>query len=127
MTKQAAQKRFVPQSPEAELRVFARCTDGARKAVIDAQEEAKARGHEHIEPAHLITALLGDLDHPTPMPRAPRPKARSPSAASRARARTCRSRPRPRKALEPAHPEALRRQDQHVGVEHLLAGALAAD
>ncbi len=132
VTKQAAQKRFVPQqpeSPEGDLRVFARYTDGARKAVIVAQEEAKARGHEHIEPAHLLIALLGDpdLDHPDPDALRSRaegalPERREPDGRSHVPFA-----PSAKKALELAHREALRRQDQHVGVEHLLAGALAAD
>ncbi|MEW9549668.1 Clp protease N-terminal domain-containing protein [Nonomuraea sp. NPDC050783] len=65
VSKQAAQKRFVPREgarPLAEdLRVYARFDGPARAAVVRAQQAAIAGGHEHIEPGHL---LLGLADEP---------------------------------------------------------------
>src|SRR6185369_8461522 len=61
VTKQAAQKRFVPHEPETaavDLRIFARYTDGARMAVVGAQEQARRHGATEIRPGHLLLALL---------------------------------------------------------------------
>lgn len=128
VTKQAAQKRFVPQQPESadsDLRIFAKYTDGARKALVDAQEEAKRRKHGHIEPAHILIALLADAEI----------GGRDDADELRARAEGALPgdgaedvgmhvpfAPAAKKALELAHREALRRQDGHVGVEHLVVG-----
>ncbi|UVS77061.1 Clp protease N-terminal domain-containing protein [Actinokineospora sp. UTMC 2448] len=130
VTKQAAQKRFVPQqpeSPETDLRIFERYTDGARAALVGAQDAARERGHETIEPAHIVLALLAD------------PELAGRDDADELRAEAERALPEPgterrthipfapsaKKALELAHREALRRQDRDVTVEHLLVGATA--
>ena len=131
VTKQAAQKRFVPQqpeSPEADLRIFARYTDAARKALVDAQEEAKARRHDRIEAAHILIALLADPqingrdDADDLKARAERELPENGSADVGAHVPFA---PAAKKALELAHREALRRQDEHVGVEHLVVGVTA--
>ena len=127
VTKQAAQKRFVPQqpeSPEADLRVFARYTDAARQAVVGAQEEAKARGHEHIEREHLLIALLADTDRADADDLRATAEAALPVRGEPSTRSHVPFAPAAKKALELAHRDALRRQDQHVGVEHLLAGVL---
>ncbi|WP_188187170.1 Clp protease N-terminal domain-containing protein [Nonomuraea sp. SYSU D8015] len=62
VSKQAAQKRFVPKDGgsglAADMRTYSRFTDRARSVVVKAQEEARATGHSHIEPGHLVLGLL---------------------------------------------------------------------
>ncbi|MFC9996278.1 Clp protease N-terminal domain-containing protein [Nocardia sp. NPDC127526] len=70
VTKQAAQKRFVPKSPvdagdAAALDPnagFARFTPRARATVVAAQEEARDAGNAEITTAHLILGMLRDPD-----------------------------------------------------------------
>ncbi|MFC5828938.1 Clp protease N-terminal domain-containing protein [Nonomuraea insulae] len=62
VSKQAAQKRFVPKegggSLVADIRTYSRFTAKARIAVVRAQEEARAAGHDHIEVGHMVLGLL---------------------------------------------------------------------
>lgn len=66
VTKQAAQKRFVPKGPgdAAEAAAldpnagFARFTPRARHVVVAAQEEARDASNAEITPEHLILGLL---------------------------------------------------------------------
>ena len=66
VSKQAAQKRFVPKIPDGldtdVEAAFTRFTPRARKAVGDAQEEARAGRHSALEPEHLVLGLLGQPD-----------------------------------------------------------------
>src|SRR5215468_9259814 len=67
VTKQAAQKRFVPKGPGEPADIdmsqgFARFTTRARNVVITAQNEAHAAGNDEIGPAHLVLGLLGEPD-----------------------------------------------------------------
>jgi hypothetical protein len=62
VTKQAAQKRFVPKGtsdldPE---QGFTRFTPRARKVVVASQEEAREAGGHEILPAHLALGLLAE-------------------------------------------------------------------
>lgn len=57
VTKQAAQKRFVPPVP-----VFDRLTDRAKVVVLKAQVEARSRGHQELTSLHLILGLLTEWD-----------------------------------------------------------------
>ncbi|HZA09092.1 Clp protease N-terminal domain-containing protein [Mycobacterium sp.] len=62
VSKQAAQKRFVPK-PEAALDPnagFARFTPRARSVVVFAQNKAHAAGNAEIRPEHLVLGLLED-------------------------------------------------------------------
>ncbi len=64
VSKQAAQKRFVPKAPEdleylSVEATFSRFTPRARHAVAGAQEEARANRHSTVEPEHLVLGLLG--------------------------------------------------------------------
>ncbi|MGW5055105.1 Clp protease N-terminal domain-containing protein [Actinokineospora sp. NPDC004072] len=130
VTKQAAQKRFVPQqpeSPEADLRIFQRYTDGARAALIGAQEAARERGHAAIEPAHIVLALLADPEL-SGRPDADELRAGAEQALperGEAQQANIPFAPSAKKALELAHREALRQQDENVTVHHLLVGATA--
>ncbi|WP_067802260.1 Clp protease N-terminal domain-containing protein [Actinomadura formosensis] len=63
VSKQAAQKRFVPKGEAPDLdpsQGFSRFTPRARKAVMAAMHEAKAAGNDHMTPAHLVLGLLAD-------------------------------------------------------------------
>src|SRR6266480_6122858 len=67
VTKQAAQKRFVPKgSPELldldPRQGFSRFTERARNAVMAAQNEARAAGNDEIRPEHLALGLLSEPD-----------------------------------------------------------------
>lgn len=65
VTKQAAQKRFVPKADAAGIdpnEGFARFTPRARTAVVAAQTAARDAGNAEIAPEHLILGLLGDTD-----------------------------------------------------------------
>lgn len=64
VTKQAAQKRFVPRSA-SDLDPkdgFSRFTPRARNAVVAAQEAARATGQPLITPGHLALGLLAEPD-----------------------------------------------------------------
>lgn len=63
VTKQAAQKRFVPKGDIADLNPnqgFGRFTDRARRVVMAAQNEARAAQNDEIGPAHLVLGLLSE-------------------------------------------------------------------
>jgi hypothetical protein len=67
VSKQAAQKRFVPKVPEdleflSVDATFARFTPRARQSVADAQEEARKAKHASVEPEHLVLGLLDQAD-----------------------------------------------------------------
>ena len=59
VTKQAAQKRFVPKGDLDPSQGFSRYSDPARSVVVASMNEAKATGSPEIRPEHLILALLG--------------------------------------------------------------------
>ena len=63
VTKQAAQKRFVPRGEPSDLdptQGFGRFTPRARNVVVSAQNEARAAGSGEILPAHLVLGLLSE-------------------------------------------------------------------
>lgn len=67
VTKQAAQKRFVPKSPDLESALdpnagFGRFTPRARNVVVSAQNKAHDAGNVEITPDHLLLALFDDPD-----------------------------------------------------------------
>jgi hypothetical protein len=64
VSKQAAQKRFVPKA-EVDLdpsQGFSRFTPRARNVVMSAQNEARAAGNPTIATAHLVLGLLSEPD-----------------------------------------------------------------
>lgn len=137
VTKQAAQKRFVPKV-EGDLDAqqgFSRFTERARTVVVVAQEEARAAGNVEIGVAHLILGLVHDpeavgvfaireqgveLETVRQAARAALPTAAPgeevpaliPFDASA------------RKVLELTFREALRLGHNYVGTEHLLLALL---
>lgn len=65
VTKQAAQKRFVPKDPGQQMAMdpsqgFGRFTLRAKNVVMAAQNEARAAGNDEIRPEHLVLGLLAD-------------------------------------------------------------------
>src|SRR5882762_3323603 len=67
VTKQAAQKRFVPKDPGVPIDLdpsqgFGRFTPRARNVVVAAQNEAHAAGNVEIGTDHLVLGLAVDPD-----------------------------------------------------------------
>ncbi|MEU6659000.1 Clp protease N-terminal domain-containing protein [Streptomyces sp. NPDC046821] len=65
VTRQAAQKRFVPKATETEIdpsQGFSRYTPRARNVVVTAQNEARAASSAQIGTAHLVLGLLHEAD-----------------------------------------------------------------
>ncbi|MCY1143395.1 ATP-dependent Clp protease ATP-binding subunit [Actinoplanes sp. Pm04-4] len=59
VSKQAAQKRFVPDDPS---QGFGRYTSTARKVVVGSMAAAKELGHHEIRPEHLLIGLVNVSD-----------------------------------------------------------------
>ncbi|WP_278261711.1 Clp protease N-terminal domain-containing protein [Nocardia sp. AG03] len=67
VSKQAAQKRFVPKQPGDAAAMdpqagFAKFTDRARQVVVGSQESARAVGNAQITLGHLILGLIGQSE-----------------------------------------------------------------
>lgn len=69
VSKQAAQKRFVPKTPSDPAAAtidpnagFAKFTERARAVVVASQEAARISGGKQIGPAHLVLGLLSEPD-----------------------------------------------------------------
>ena len=144
VTRQAAQKRFVPKAPTASpgseqggkqeaAEGFARYTTRARNVVTAAHNEAKAASSPEVTPAHLVLGLLAEpggigaavivdqgvtLDEVREAGRAalPAPVERAPALVPYDVAA--------RKVLELTFREALRLGHNYVGTEHLLLALL---
>jgi Clp amino terminal domain, pathogenicity island component len=136
VTKQAAQKRFVAKGEASDLDAsqgFSRYTDRARKVVVTAQEEARARGNNQIGVAHLVLGLTADpasLGARTIVAQgvsleAVRETAIAtlPAAAESVPALIPFD-PHAKKALELTFREALRMDHNYVGTEHILLALL---
>ena len=133
VTKQAAQKRFVPK-PDAGLDAgqgFSRFTQRARNVVVAAQNEAHAAGNTEIGVGHLVLGLLTEPDAVAAM--AMRAQGVSLDAVRGAITLPPASASVPdlipydaqaRKALELTFREALRLGHNYVGTEHLLLALL---
>ncbi|MCA1676121.1 MAG: ATP-dependent Clp protease ATP-binding subunit [Actinobacteria bacterium] len=132
VSKQAAQKRFVPKSSIMDLdpeQGFRRFTERARNVVMAAQNEARAAGNAEIAPEHLALGLLSEPD-------ALAAKAiTAQGVALETLRRTVSTKLPPasgqvpdlipfdsqaRKALELTFREALRLGHNYVGTEHIL-------
>jgi hypothetical protein len=138
VTKQAAQKRFVPKGPgEASdldpSQGFSRFTPRARQVVVASQEEARAGGHDEIRVAHLVLGLLSEPDGLAA-------KAIAAQGVSLERVREVALATLPpaaehvpalipfdgqcKKALELTFREALRLGHNYIGTEHILLALL---
>ena len=137
VSKQAAQKRFVPK-PEATAlepqQGFARFTPRARAAVVTAQNKAHEAGNAEITPAHLLSALVVDkhslamkllhqqgvdverVHEAAPLP--PRVNDVPPVVPFNGLSR---------KILELTFREALRLGHNYIGTEHILLAMLESE
>jgi hypothetical protein len=134
VSKQAAQKRFVPRDEPMDWGPFSRFTDRAREAVVKARDEAKAAGHGYIGTEH---ELLGLIDVPAGLAAkallAQGITEEQIRAAVRVAAPSTDAEvgdqipftPRARKVFELAVREALRLEHNFVGTEHVLLGLIA--
>lgn len=139
VTKQAAQKRFVPKGGTSDLdpeQGFSRFTPRARNVVVAAQEEARAGSSAEITPAHLTLGLLAEPEGlavhliasqgvtPETLRRKVVAELPAPSESVPALipfdAAT-------KKALELTFREALRLGHNYVGTEHILLALLEAE
>jgi hypothetical protein len=131
VTKQAAQKRFVPTEPEtaeADPRIFARYTDRARMAIVRAQEHAQQRAAAEIRPGHILLALLDDEENRELVGEIDVDAVRAAvagAAGASASVAPVPFAPASKKALELGHREALRRNEEHIQPQHIMLGVLA--
>ena len=136
VTKQAAQKRFVPKDAPLDMaQGFSRFSPRARDVVVAAQEAARAAGNAEITPAHLVLALAGSdglaaraiVDAGVPLDTLrqaatatlPAPTGDVPALVPFDGGA--------KKALELTVREALRLGHAHVGTEHLLLALLEVE
>jgi hypothetical protein len=137
VTKQAAQKRFVPKGTTADLDAeqgFSRFTPRARKVVVASQSEARAAGNPEIAPGHLALGLLAQPEGLAV--RMVTAQGVSPETLRRRVAATLPEKgetPSPelipfdaaaKKVLELTFREALRLGHNYVGTEHILLALL---
>ncbi|OBA72286.1 hypothetical protein A5641_00655 [Mycobacterium sp. 1554424.7] len=134
VTKQAAQKRFVPRAEPTTLdpeQGFGRFTPRARGAVVAAQNAAHEAGNSEITPDHLLLGLLTDpgalatvlLNRQEVDADTIRAAVKLPPAVGELPALIPFSGPA-RKALELTFREALRLGHNYIGTEHLLLALL---
>lgn len=138
VTKQAAQKRFVPKDPGQvpdldASQGFTRFTPRARNSVVAAQNEARGASNDQIVPEHLVLGLLVDLDalaakaivaqgvtldavRQAVTAGLPPPAAEVPALIPFS--------PQAKKALELTFREALRMGHNYIGTEHILFALL---
>lgn len=137
VTKQAAQKRFVPKAEPSTLdpdQGFARFTPRARNVVVSAQNAAHEAGNSEITPAHLLLALLTDpgalattlLQNQGVETDAIRAAVHLPQRQEDMPALIPFSGPA-RKVLELTFREALRLGHNYIGTEHILLAMLEAE
>lgn len=134
VTKQAAQKRFVPRPdahPVDPNEGFSRFTPRARNVVVGAQNKAHTAGNAEIQPAHLVLALFDDPDSIAAKLLAS--AGVDADAAAAALTLPPRAADLPalipfdgaaKKALELTFREALRLGHNYIGTEHILLALL---
>ncbi|WP_328942950.1 ATP-dependent Clp protease ATP-binding subunit [Streptomyces sp. NBC_00250] len=137
VTRQAAQKRFVPKDPDAEKMDasagFGRFTPRARNVVVSSQNEARSAENDEILPAHLTLGLLAEPEGLAALWIASRgvtadqvreaAKATLPPAAAEMPALVPFD-AASKKVLELTFREALRLGHHYVGTEHILLALL---
>jgi hypothetical protein len=139
VTRQAAQKRFVPKDPGGEpgaldpSQGFARYTPRARNVVVGAQNEARSGSRAEITPAHLLLGLLAEPEGigaaaiaaqgVTPQAVRAAAEAALPPASPELPALVPFD-AATRKVLELTFREALRLGHNYVGTEHILLALL---
>jgi hypothetical protein len=134
VTKQAAQKRFVPKPPTLDPQQgFDAFTPRARNVIMAAQEEARTLGDDEVRPPHLV---LGLLSEPAALAaRALADQGVTPEGVRAAALASLPSGPGPspdpipydagsRKVMQLTFREALRLGHNYIGTEHLLLALL---
>ncbi|MCB8904214.1 MULTISPECIES: ATP-dependent Clp protease ATP-binding subunit [unclassified Streptomyces] len=133
VTRQAAQKRFVPKDPDAEKMDpsagFGRFTPRARNVIVSSQNEAKSAGNDEIVPGHVALGLLAEPEGlavlwiasrgVTPEQLREAVTATLPPAAAEVPALVPYD-AAAKKVLELTFREALRLGHNYVGTEHIL-------
>ncbi|GHF75432.1 hypothetical protein FHX82_002277 [Amycolatopsis bartoniae] len=135
VSKQAAQKRFVPKEFTAASgeSPFSRFTERARKVLVTAEGAARGVGNDEIDPLHILLGLVGERDGlaaraidklgASPSELGERVNAVLPAAAGTVPVHIPFN-ARSRKAIELTVREALRLGHNYVGTEHILLGLL---
>jgi hypothetical protein len=141
VTKQAAQKRFVPKAGPFEKadpidpnEGFARFTPRARSVIVEAQNKAHAASNDEITPAHLLLAVFTDpgsvaakvlAGHGVDAEAATAAVTLPPKADAMPALIPFSS--HARKVLELTFREALRLGHNYIGTEHILLALLEAE
>lgn len=140
VTKQAAQKRFVPKVPDFDPAAldpnagFGRFTPRARNVVVVSQNTAHAAGNAEITPEHLVLALFAEPDGIAA-------KLLASQGITAETARAAITLPPPseqvpalipfnggaKKALELTFRQALRLGHNYIGTEHILLALAEAE
>jgi Clp amino terminal domain, pathogenicity island component len=138
VTKQAAQKRFVPKGPSEASDLdpsqgFGRFTPRARNVVMASQNEARAAGNAEIRPEHLVLGLLSEpaaiaalaiVAQDVPLETVRQAATATLPAAAGQLPDLIPYDPQARKALELTFREALRLGHNYIGTEHILLALL---
>jgi hypothetical protein len=152
VTKQAAQKRFVPKTTELTVppdeagwqaaladafraHPFSRFTPRARNSIKAAADEAREHGHDQVYPEHLALGLLHEpeglavkaieaLGVPAPAARQALVAALPPASAKEQASGKIPFNPQAKKIMALAVREALRLGHNYIGTEHILIAVL---
>jgi len=143
VSKQAAQKRFVPKADDWQgplaadfaAHPFSRYTDRARRTVAAAEEEARSRNFEYIGTEHMALGLLHEPDGlaakaieglgvSVDTARDALVAALPKGSASGPVLKHIPFAPKAKKAMELAVRDALQLAHNYIGTEHLLLGVL---
>jgi hypothetical protein len=138
VTKQAAQKRFVPKEPGEPSALdpsqgFGRFTPRARHVVVASQEEARHAGHDYIGPEHIVLGLLTEPEalaadaivaQGVSLDQVRQTVTAALGPASASVPELIPYNPEAKKALELTFREALRLGHNYVGTEHILLALL---
>ena len=137
VSKQAAQKRFVPKEPDLDpSQGFSRFTPRARNVVMAAQEEARAAGNATLTTGHLVLGLLSEPDgigaraiaaQGVPAETVRRTAVATLPAATDEVPALIPFDPHAQKVLELTFRQALRLGHNHIGTEHVLLALLEAE
>ena len=141
VSKQAAQKRFVPKgagegSAMDPSQGFSRFTPRARNVVVAAQNEARAASNDLIRPAHLVLGLLTEPDglaarailaQGVSLETVRKVATASLPAAADELPALIPFEPQAKKALELTFREALRMDHNYIGTEHILLALLETE
>ncbi|MER6126107.1 Clp protease N-terminal domain-containing protein [Streptomyces sp. NPDC001795] len=135
VTRQAAQKRFVPkESTDLDpSQGFSRYTPRARNVVMAAHNEAKAAGNAETVPEHLVLGLLAEPEglaakaivaQGVPLDAVREAASAALPARSEEVPELIPYAPAAKKALELTFREALRLGHNYIGTEHILLALL---